>query len=146
MTFYIFDDYGWYSGSSATKVDRSVEVKPSNLSVTTVEGEKRANYTGYDWIDIPYVVPVIAPVVEPETPYKWKLDVGAFFDRFGTAKIAILSSQDSTVQAIVRDCLTRHWIDLKQDTTKEGVLALVFLVLFGRSKLLLFEVSPRECL
>ena len=68
MTFYIFDDYGWYSGSSVTRVDRSVEVKPSNLSVTTVAGEKRANYTGYAWIDIPYVVPVITTVVEPETP------------------------------------------------------------------------------
>ena len=133
MTFYIFDDYGWYSGSSVTRVDRSVEVKPSNLSVTTVAGEKRANYTGYAWIDIPYVVPVITPVVEPETPYKWKLDVGAFFDRFGSSKIEILSSQESTVQAIVRDCLTRHWIDLKQDTTKDGVLALVSLGLITSS-------------
>lgn len=133
MTFYIFDDYGWYSGSSATKVARSTEVKPSNTSTTTVAGEKRANYTGYVWVDIPYVVPVVVPVVEPETPYKWKLDVGAFFDRFGTAKIAILSSQDSTVQAIVRDCLTRHWIDLKQDTTKEGLLALVSLGLITSS-------------
>lgn len=133
MTFYIFDDYGWYSGSSATKVARSVEVKPSNTSTTTVAGEKRANYTGYVWVDVPYVAPVVVPVVVPETPYKWKLDVGAFFDRFGTAKIAILSSQDSTVQAIVRDCLTRHWIDLKQDTTKDGVLALVALGLITSS-------------
>ena len=142
MTFYIFDDYGWYSGSSATKVARSVEVKPSNTSTTTVAGEKRANYTGYVWVDVPYVAPVVVPVVVPETPYKWKLDVGAFFDRFGTAKIAILSSQDSTVQAIVRDCLTRHWIDLEQDSTITGVNALASLSLVTSAQAASILSSP----
>ena len=37
------------------------------------------------------------------------------------------------MQAIVRDCLARHWIDLKQDATKDGVLALVSLGLITSS-------------
>ena len=46
---------------------------------------------------------------DPETPVAqvdaslWKIYVGAFFDRFGAAKIAILASDDLLAQAIIRD-------------------------------------------
>jgi hypothetical protein len=45
-------------------------------------------------------------------PTKWRIDVGAFFDRFGAAKLAILSSDDLVVQAIVKDASVRKYIDL----------------------------------
>lgn len=40
------------------------------------------------------------------------IDIGPFFDRFGAAKLAVLSSTDVTIQAILRDIQVRKWIDL----------------------------------
>ena len=46
-------------------------------------------------------------------PWKWLIDVGAFFDRFGAAKMAVLMSSDVGVQAIIKDTQVRKWLDLK---------------------------------
>lgn len=50
--------------------------------------------------------------VEALDPNKWRVSIGAFFDRFGMLKYAILASQDATVQAIVRDVSVRRYVDL----------------------------------
>ena len=44
----------------------------------------------------------------------WLIDVGAFFDRFGATKMAVLASSNTTVKALVSDCMCRKWIDLKR--------------------------------
>lgn len=44
---------------------------------------------------------------------EWLLDVGAFFDRFQTAKLPVLMSQDALVQAMVKDVQSREWVDLQ---------------------------------
>lgn len=49
---------------------------------------------------------------QPLDPAQWRIWVGSFFDRFGTAKIAILSDTDPVVQAIVKDASVRRHIDL----------------------------------
>ena len=54
----------------------------------------------------------IAPVVVD--PCEWLIDVGPFFDRFGAAKLAVLTSTDATVKAILQDIQVRKWIDLKR--------------------------------
>ena len=46
-------------------------------------------------------------------PWKWYIDIGPFFDRFGTAKITVLTSSDVGVQAILKDTQIRKWLDLK---------------------------------
>ena len=53
-----------------------------------------------------------APVVVD--PCEWLIDVGPFFDRFGAAKLAVLTSADATVKAILQDIQVRKWIDLKR--------------------------------
>lgn len=53
-----------------------------------------------------------APVVID--PCEWLIDVGPFFDRFGAAKLAVLTSADATVKAILQDIQVRKWIDLKR--------------------------------
>lgn len=57
-----------------------------------------------------------APVVtEPATqvdPARWRIYVGSFFDRFGAAKLAILSDPDPVVQAVIKDASVRNYIDL----------------------------------
>ena len=47
-------------------------------------------------------------------PAEWLIDIGTFFDRFGASKIPTLASTDVIVQAIVKDVLSRKWIDLKR--------------------------------
>ena len=45
--------------------------------------------------------------------WKWYIDIGPFFDRFGAAKMAVLTSSDAGVQAILKDTQVRKWLDLK---------------------------------
>ena len=46
-------------------------------------------------------------------PWEWLIDIGPFFDRFGAAKMAVLTSADHGVQAILKDTQIRKWLDLK---------------------------------
>lgn len=55
-----FDIYGWYSTEQLP--GRSTDVAPANTSETTTDGELRANFTGYEWVDLPYQAP---PPPEP---------------------------------------------------------------------------------
>lgn len=57
-------------------------------------------------------VDVVQPVVAD--PCEWLIDKGPFFDRFGAAKMDVLTSADATVKAILVDIGARHWIDLKR--------------------------------
>lgn len=52
---------------------------------------------------------------------QWLIDVGPFFDRFGALKMAILTSADAGVKAILTDLQVRHWIDLKRPDVAEGL-------------------------
>lgn len=59
-----------------------------------------------------------APVI-PESPVvvdpcEWLIDIGPFFDRFGAAKLAVLTNTDATVKAILQDIQVRKWIDLQR--------------------------------
>lgn len=55
-----------------------------------------------------------APVVEALVdPCEWLIDLGPYFDRFGNAKMAVLTSTDAGVKAIIQDASIRKWIDLR---------------------------------
>ena len=47
-----FDNYGWYT--IEVLVDRVAGIEPANTSITEVEGELRSNWTGNEWVNIPY--------------------------------------------------------------------------------------------
>ena len=51
------------------------------------------------------------PEVDPTT---WFIDIGPFYDRFGAAKMAVLTSTDAGVKAIMADIQIRKWIDLQR--------------------------------
>ena len=53
------------------------------------------------------------PAPVPAQPWEWFIDIGPFFDRFGAAKMAVLTSSDAGVQAIIKDTQIRKWLDLK---------------------------------
>jgi len=42
------------------------------------------------------------------------IDVGAFFDRFGAAKMQVITSTDAGVKALLLDVSVRKWIDLRR--------------------------------
>lgn len=71
-----------------------------------------------------------AAAVQPNE-YDWYLDIGPFFDRFGSAKMAILMSTNPLVKAIVTDCMIRKWIDLKNPATAAGFDALMSVGIAG---------------
>lgn len=61
-----FDLFGWYTSTSIA--GRATLIAPANTSETTTPGELRANFTGYVWVDLPYVVPPAPQAPAPEVP------------------------------------------------------------------------------
>ena len=53
------------------------------------------------------------PVVTTGDQTQYLIDIGPFFDRFGAAKMAVLTNSDVGVQAIIKDTQVRKWLDLK---------------------------------
>ena len=62
-----------------------------------------------------------APTPTPSQPWEWLIDIGPFFDRFGAAKMAVLTSADPGVQAILKDTQIRKWLDLKLPEVAQSV-------------------------
>ena len=67
------------------------------------------------------LVPPPAPVPEPPKPYATFIDIGPFYDRFGAAKMAVLTSQDPAVRAILADLNIRKWIDLARPDVAQAL-------------------------
>lgn len=68
---------------------------------------------------------IVSPAVSEEVaseavidPLAWRIYVGAFFDRFGAAKISILASDDAIVQALIKDASVRKFIGLYEKKTE----------------------------
>ena len=57
MAFYKYNTYGWYAGQCDASEPRSTADAPGNTSQSTNQGEIRANWTGYEWVDRPYQPP-----------------------------------------------------------------------------------------
>ena len=71
--------------------------------------------TGWRWPQVP-----AAPA-----PITRHISVGAFFDRFGPLKWAILADTAPTVQAVVRDASVRRFIDLDNPDLPAGLQIIV---------------------
>lgn len=90
------------------------------------------NYPG-DWEEL-----ASPPVpTTPVDPTQWLIDLGPFFDRFkgptgtSTAKMALLTSTNNTIQAIVKDLQIRKWVDLKNPEVAAGIDAAIALAIPG---------------
>ena len=94
-------------------------------------------------------VPEPEPAVPAPDPTEWLIDVGPFFDRFGPAKLAVLSSSDAAVRALVTDLQVRKWIDLKRADVAQGIDLLISKSIPGldaarKSAILTTPVQPME--
>lgn len=47
-----YDKFGWYSAGQYPK--RQAPNAPANLSTSETVGELRANWNGFEWVDLPY--------------------------------------------------------------------------------------------
>lgn len=110
-----YDTFGWYAGQAAPdEFDRTTPVAPGDVAAQPVEGEPWPNWDGNAWIAAPYVAPpdVIEP--EPETdPRLWWVDVGPFYDRFGSDALAIAASDHGACKAVQTLTGVRKYIDLR---------------------------------
>lgn len=94
-------------------------IRNTIANVVVAEYEADAPRLPYD-IDTAYIGPQYETrdeagnlvALDAINPPSWKVDIGSFFDRFGAAKLAILSSDDLVVQAIIKDASVRKYIDL----------------------------------
>ena len=116
------------------------------IVVTTIVADEsfmHAQYPGGAWR---------AAAEQPAPPADacaWLIDIGPFFDRFGAAKLAVLSSADATVRAIVKDSQVRKWIDLQHPAVALGIDALIALAVPGvdaalKAAILETPVAPAE--
>lgn len=99
---------------------KTIEILDENGNVinTILAGEEYAEamYPGH-WrvVETPEPPAPAAPV------WEWYIDIGPFFDRFGAAKMAVLTSVDAGVQAILKDVQIRKWLDLKLPEVTQSV-------------------------
>ena len=76
------------------------------------------NYPLGNYREVPSV-----PTPEPTAPiWQWYIDVGPFFDRFGSVKMQVLTSSDVGVQAILKDIQVRKWLDLKLSEVQQSLI------------------------
>lgn len=72
---------------------------------------------GWSWVDDVATPPAANPQL------KW-IDVGPFYDRFGTAKMTLLMSTNPVAVALRNDSLVRKYIDLGSPALSAGLTAL----------------------
>ena len=109
-----YDSFGWLTQEPIA--GRETDVAPPQET-----GELRANWTGEAWVLREYASPE-APM---PTPALRHISVGAFFDRFGAQKYPILASSEPMVQALIKDCTVRTFIDLDRADLPMGLQMLV---------------------
>lgn len=64
----------------------------------------------------------------PVDPCAWLIDIGPFYDRFGSAKMAVLTSPDASLKAILADVNIRKWVDLKRPDVVQALAYVVSVV------------------
>lgn len=87
----------------------------STGTVLLADAEFINRYYPGDFTEVVETAPVVID------PCEWLLDLGPFYDRFGAAKMPVLTSPDATVKAIIADCNIRKWIDLENPDVASGL-------------------------
>lgn len=99
---------------------KTIEILDENGTVinTILASEEyaEATYPGH-WraVDTP------EPPAPPAPVWEWYIDIGPFFDRFGAAKMPVLTSADVGVQAVLKDTQVRKWLDLRLPEIEQSV-------------------------
>lgn len=70
------------------------------------------------------LTPPPPPPPPPDAVWKWYIDIGPFFDRLGAQKMAVLTSANVNIKALISDLQVRKWVDLQRADVAQG-LALI---------------------
>lgn len=89
--------------------------------VAIPEGNPSGVGIGWTYKSKKFTAPVVESLPEVVLPVNTKISVGAFFDRFGDQKYPILASDSLLVQALIKDCSVRKFIDLADPQLKTGL-------------------------
>ena len=92
----------------------SVRRKTDGVEVTRYAAQDFTEIDGFPFADFDHIEYVEGEQEQEINPENWRIYVGAFFDRFGSEKIAILSSEDAVVQALIKDASIRQYIGLRE--------------------------------
>lgn len=118
--------------------------KSDGAEVFRYNAEAAVEWTGYEF-DNHLHVAAEAPAVVEVNPADWYINVGPFFDRFGTYKLPILASSDLLVQAIIRDASVRQYIDLRGRRAELlQAIGLLKAKGFAVSESAILDVQPNE--
>jgi hypothetical protein len=95
---YYYDAFGWYVGESGAD-GRCSEVQPVNASISNAVGELRSNWTGFEWIELPYAALVLPESSDPVPQYITKYQAELYLHRQGLLaglKAAIATANGET--------------------------------------------------
>ena len=130
MTYYTFDIYGRFAGTSDTPTDRSTEVAPAELSADY-------NFNGVDWVFAPGVLTTpVAAAPAPAAPARILTKL-QYMDRFTDVELAgIYTAAKSVVQIEVwlEKFKIAQEINLDDPATITGVEALELGGLIGEGR------------
>ena len=115
MTKHYFDQYGWLSQEAIE--GRATDIPPPT---TTLPDGTGWNFTGTTWVAAPFSPPLHGAATTSRL-----VSVGSFFDRFGTDKWQLLADPNPLVQALVKDCSVRKFIDLDRPDLRQALQLLV---------------------
>lgn len=108
-----FDHYGWYTNDDRFAA-RVAPVPLGEEPPAPVEGQLYPNWSGSQWLMLPYVQPPAELDPQPvEDPRLWWVDVGPFYDRFGVDALAIAASDHGACKAVQTLTGVRKYIDLR---------------------------------
>jgi len=88
--------------TGVTETHNAIE-SPNMIAIDSLD----ASLLGYT-----YAAGVFTAPAAPADPCANLIDLGPFYDRAAGAKMAILTSTDATVKAIIGDLNIRKWVDL----------------------------------
>jgi len=95
------------------------------------------NYSASEYRLIPSTPIVLAPARF--------ISVGSFFDRFGNSKWSILADTTPSVQALIKDCSVRKYIDLDNTSLPFGLDMLIAAGhVIDKVAILTADISPQE--
>ncbi len=102
------------------------EILENNQVINTIEADEAFMSAQFQPGTYRLAEVQIQPTVEPVAPVEPRnISVGSFFDRFGTNKWAILADTNPMVQALVKDCSVRKYINLDDPQLEAGLNMLV---------------------
>lgn len=113
--------YAQLNGGTVVAVTETHSALAASADLVDIDG-LHADLLGktYDRTTGEFVDPA-PPPPPPPSQWAWYIDIGPFFDRFGAAKMAVLTSTDAGVKAILADTQVRKWIDLQRPDVAQSV-------------------------